>query len=58
MKIEITPKTAKALSKLYHRYFFGLFEPIRVHKDEEFELRDALMETVDEIEKEKNKSSP
>jgi hypothetical protein len=48
MKIEITGQTAKAILKLYNRYYFGLFEKIATEK-EEYELRDALSQVVSEI---------
>ena len=48
--ITLTPKTAEALQFIYHAYYFGLFKPIRRHREEEYELRDALKELNDAIE--------
>ena len=49
--ITLTPRTAEALRFIYHAYYFGLFKSIRRHKEEEYELRDALKELNDAIEK-------
>ena len=50
VSVMLTPKTAEALQFIYHAYYFGLFKPIRRHREEEYELRDALKELNDAIE--------
>lgn len=49
MRIEIDEKTVRGLLKLCNRYYFDLFKEIRVNKDEEFEMRNALFKIVEKI---------
>jgi len=51
MRIEITKETAEALIKLHNRYFFNLFKPICLSENEEYQLRNAIIQVVEEIQK-------
>jgi len=42
--ITVTPEIIEAISKIDNRYFFGLFKDIVKNEEEEYELRNALIE--------------
>ena len=51
MQIEITEQTARAILKINERYYFSLFESIRVSEEEEYQFREAIEQIVKEISK-------
>jgi len=42
--ITVTPEIIEAISKIDNRYFFGLFKDIVKSEEEEYELRNAIIE--------------
>ena len=42
--ITVTPEIIEAISKIDNRYFFGLFKDIVKNEEEEYELRNAIIE--------------
>jgi len=49
MRIELSEETAKTLLKMDERYYFGLFKEIIANEEEEFEMRNALIDIAKEI---------
>ena len=50
--ITVTPEIMEAISKIENRYYFGLFKEIVKNKEEEYELRNAIIELNKIIEEE------
>ena len=55
MKIELSPKHADAVEKIWERYYFGLFETIRLSEGEEYRFRDAIREIVQQIDRQRSR---
>jgi len=50
MQIEITQEQAEQIEKLADRYYFGLFQDVTRNEQEEYEIRDAILQLADKIE--------
>lgn len=51
MKIEVSEQAAEAITLLWDRYYFGLFQEVTQNEEEEYQMRNAIKELADKIEK-------